>query len=314
MSELREALVEYLTTRRALGFELGQTGVTLHRFIDFAEQEGAQFITRDLALRWAQQPASAQPSWWARRLGMVRLFARYHSAADPRTEIPPQGLIPASYRRKAPYIYSDPQVEQLLQAAGQLPSANGLRAATYTTLLGLLAVSGMRMGEAIDLDREDVDLCADILLVQRTKFGKSRLVPIHDSTHRALADYQALRNGMYPQLKTPSFLVSEHGQRLAKTTVRGTFAELSRQIGLRGPCDRQGPRLHDFRHRFAVRTLLNWYRTGVDAERHLPKLATYLGHTHVSHTYWYLSAMPELLQWASSRREQARLGAPNHDL
>ncbi|MCP4201520.1 MAG: tyrosine-type recombinase/integrase, partial [bacterium] len=251
-----------------------------------------------------------QSAWWARRLGMVRLFARYRSAVDPRTEIPPQGLIPASYRRKAPYIYNDRQVEQLLQAAGQLPSATGLRAATYTTLVGLLAVTGMRMGEAIDLDREDVDLDADILLVQRTKFGKSRLVPIHASTHQALADYQALRDEIYPQLKTPSCLVSEHGRRLAKTTVRGTFAELSRQIGLRGPCDRRGPRLHDFRHRFAVRTLLNWYRTGVDVERNLPKLATYLGHTHVSHTYWYLSAVPELLQWASLRREQGHYGGP----
>lgn len=308
MNELREALEEYLATRRALGFELGQTGSNLHRFVDFAEQEGAEFITRNLALRWARQPAAAQPAWWARRLGMVRLFARYRSATDPRTEIPPQGLIPASYHRQAPYIYSDPQVEQLLQAAGQLPSVTGLRAATYTTLFGLLAVTGMRMGEAIDLNREDVDLCADILLVQRTKFGKSRLVPIHASTHRALADYQALREQIYPQLKTPSFLVCEQGRRLVKSTVRGTFVKLSRQIGLRGPGDRRGPRLHDFRHRFSVRTLLNWYRTGVDAERHLPQLATYLGHTHVSHTYWYLSAVPELLQWASLRREQGRDG------
>ncbi len=308
MSELREALEEYLATRRALGFELGQTSSTLHRFVDFAEQEGAEVITRDLAVCWAQQPAAAQPVWWARRLSMVRLFACYRRAVDPRTEIPPQGLIPASYRRKAPFLYSDPHVEQLLQAAGQLPSATGLRAATYTTLLGLLAVTGMRMGEAIDLDREDVDLCADILRVQRTKFGKSRLVPIHASTHRALTDYQALRDRIYPQLEIPSFLVSEQGRRLARSTVRGTFVKLSCQIGLRGPRDRKGPRLHDLRHRFAVRTLLNWYRTGVDVERRLPKLATYLGHTHVSHTYWYLSAVPELLQWASLRREQGHGG------
>ena len=308
MSELREALEEYLATRRALGFELVKTGRTLHRFVDFVEQEGAEHITRDLALRWALQPTTAQSAWWAQRLGMVRLFARFRSAVDPHTEIPPQGSIPASYRRKAPYIYSDQEIEELLQAARQLPSATGLRAATYTTLLGLLAVTGMRMSEVIDLDRNDVDLGEDILLVQRTKFGKSRLVPIHASTHQALADYQAWRDRIFPQLKTPSFLVSEHGTRLAKSTVRCTFAELSRQTGLRGPCDRQGPRLHDFRHRFAVLTLLSWYRTSVDAERNLPMLATYLGHTHVSHTYWYLSAVPELLQWASLRCEPDRHG------
>ncbi len=308
MSELREALEQYLATRRALGFELGQTGATLHRFVDFAEQESAEYITRHLALRWAQQPTTAQPAWWARRLGMVRLFAQYRSAVDPRTEVPPQGLIPASYPRKAPYIYSDSQVEKLLKAASQLSSPTGLRAATYTTFFGLLAVTGMRMSEAIDLDREDVDLCTGVLHVKRTKFGKSRLVPIHASTHRALADYQAQRDSIHPQLKTPSFLVSESGQRLVKSTVRYTFGVLSHHIGLRKASDRRGPRLHDFRHRFAVRTLLDWYRTGVDAERHLPKLATYLGHTHVSHTYWYLSAVPELLQWASVRRERTRHG------
>jgi integrase len=304
MNELRQALEEYLTTRRALGFELHQVGVALHRFVEFAEQEGAGVITCELAVRWARQPVATQAAWWARRLGIVRQFAQYRSAADPRTEIPPQGLIPNGYRRKPPYIYSDQEIQQLLQAARQLPSATGLHAATYTTLLGLLAVTGMRMGEAIHLDREDVDLSAGVLTLRRTKFGKSRLVPLHASAQKALTNYQALRDAIYPRAKSPSFLVSEHGNRLAETTVRCTFAELSRQTGLRGPGDRRGPRLHDLRHRFAVRTLLNWYRGGVDVERQLPKLATYLGHTHVSHTYWYLSAVPELLHWASLRREQ----------
>ncbi len=304
MSELRPVLKDYLATRRALGFELRQADAVLHRFVMFAEQEGAEFITRDLALRWARQPATAKPAWWARRLGIVRRFAEYRSATDPRTEIPPQGLIPHSYRRKSPYIYSDQDIEQLLQAARQLPSATGLRAATYSTLLGLLTVTGMRMSEAIHLDREDVEMVSGILILRRTKFGKSRLVPLHGSTQKALRDYQALREGLFPRPKTTSFLVSEHGHRLAKTTVRDTFVALSRQTGLRGPEDRQGPRLHDLRHRFAVRTLLNWYRSGVDVEPRLPKLATYLGHTHISYTYWYLTAVPELLQWASLRREQ----------
>jgi integrase/recombinase XerD len=310
MSDLQHALDEYLVMRRALGHELRKDGVQLSRFIQFAEQEGASFITTELALRWAQQPADAQPAWWAQRLGMVRRFAEYRSAADTRTQIPPRGLIPHHYRRQPPYIYSDQEIERLRQAARKLPSPTGLSAATYDTLLGLLTVTGMRVSEAIQLDRQDVDLSAAVLTVRRTKFGKSRLVPFHVSTQKALATYQALRDQIHARPKTPSFFLSEQGRRLYITTVDLTFAGLSRETGLRGPCDRRGPRLHDLRHRFAVHTLLNWYRSGVDVERHLHKLATYLGHSHVSHTYWYLTAVPELLQWASLRREQHGEGGP----
>lgn len=309
MKSLRQALEEYLATRRALGFKLRLAGAALHQFVSFAEQEDADFITVELAVRWARQPAQAQPAQWANRLGMVRRFAQYRSATDPRTEIPAQQLLPHRYRRKTPYIYRDEEIDQLLQAARQLPSATGLRAATYETFLGLLAVTGMRISEAIQLDQTDVDLSHDVLLIRRTKFDKSRYVPIHPSTQDALDRYRRRRDQIYPRPQTPSFFLSEQGNRLGEFSVRATFVKLSHQIGLRNPGDSHGPRLHDLRHRFAVRTLLLWYRSDIDAERHLPQLATYLGHAHVNDTYWYLTAVPELLRCASLRLEEMPEGS-----
>ena len=308
MSELQQALQEYLAVRRACGFELRADGILLPDFVRFAQKQGACFITIDLAVRWAKQPAHAQPAQWANRLGMVRRFATYRSVADPRTQIPPEGLLPYSYRRKAPYVYSDQDIDGLLQEAQRLPSKTGLRAATYTTYLGLLTVTGLRMSEAIQLDCEDVDLHQGLLRIRRTKFGKSRLVPLHASTQQVLHTYQEKRRQIYPHPKTPSFFLSEQGRRLCASTVRPTFADLSRRAGLRGPEDRHGPRLHDLRHRFAIQTILRWYRAGADVQKELPKLATYLGHTHVYHTYWYITAVPELLQYASLRRAPLELG------
>lgn len=303
MSRLQEALNEYLEMRRALGYRLRLAGSLLRQFVRFAEAEGAAFITVDLALRWARLPSQAHPAHWANRLGMVRRFAQYCSATESRTEIPAPQLLTGSYPRRQPYLYNDEEVDQLLQAARRLPSPTGLRAATYETYLGLLAVTGMRMSEAIQLDREDVDLSLGVVHVRQAKLGKSRVLPIHPSTREALGRYQALRDRLCPELQTSSFLLAETGARLGEFSVRATFIKLSHQVGLRGPGDRQGPRLHDFRHRFAVRTLLSWYRSGVDAERCLPRLATYLGHVHVQDTYWYLTAVPELLHWASLRLE-----------
>jgi integrase len=222
---------------------------------------------------------------------------------DTRTEIPPQGLLPYRYRRKSPYIYRDEQIKQLIEAAQQLPSLIGLRPYTYSTLFGLIAVTGMRIRESIRLKCEDVDFKNGILTINDTKFGKSRLVPIHASTQRALEQYECQRNQIYPNPIDPNFFISDQGTRLTYWIVRHTFVKLSRQIGLRAVFDSFGPRLHDFRHTFAARTILNWYRSGVDVERQIPKLATYLGHTHVSDTYWYLSAVPELMQLAAKRLE-----------
>jgi len=301
MSVLQNALDEYLNIRRSLGFKLRDEGITLPQFLRFLEKKGASFITTDLALQWATLPENVMPSHWARRLRMVRKFAEYHSAKDPRTEIPPQGLLPFRYRRRAPYIYDDTEISRLLEASNNLPSVIGLRASTYSTLFGMLAVTGMRISEPVDLNREDVDLLKGIVSVRRTKFGKSRLIPIHASTVKKLSEYGRLRDRLFISPRCPSFFVSEKGTRLSKCIVRWTFVKLSREIGLRGPDDSHGPRLHDLRHTFAVKTLLNWYQAGVDVERHIHNLAAFLGHTHVNDTYWYISAVPELLRLANKR-------------
>jgi integrase len=241
---------------------------------------------------------------------MVRRFAQYQNAADPRTEVPPPGLLPHRYQRKAPHIYSDEEIRQLMEAAKELPSENRLRPHTYSTLFGLLAVTGMRMNECISLQCKDVDLTQGILTIVQTKFGKSRLLPLHPSTQRALQQYEYRRKQVCPNPRYPNFFLSDSGSRLTGFTVRYTFVKISRQIGLRGPLDNHGPRVHDYRHAFAVRTLLNWYRNGADAEREMPKLATYLGHTHVNDTYWYLSAIPELMHMAMKRMENLEGGLP----
>ena len=306
MSDLRDALEEYLSLRRALGYQLRDTAIVLRQFVAFLDEQGTPFITTKLALRWAKLPTNAQPAWIARRLGMVSIFAKHRSATDNRTEIPPRGLLMAKAPRKRPYIYSDEEIKSLIKAADGLPSATGLRSLTYTTLFGLLAVTGMRISEAIALDREDVDMINGVITIRRTKFGKTRLVPIHSSTRDVLKHYAQARDRILPKSRPSAFLVSERGTRMTGCTVRWTFVRLSRRIGLRSPSKSHGhgPRLHDFRHRFAVTTLLTWYRAGVDVERNIPKLATYLGHAHVNDTYWYLSATPELLELAAKRLSQ----------
>jgi integrase/recombinase XerD len=308
MSELHAALEEYLSVRRALGVKLRLPGRLLKRFVDFAEREGADVITTDMALRWATQPAHAQPAQWANRLGMVRRFAQYRSAADPRTEVPPPDLLPLRTQRPVPYLYSDEGVSRLLEAARQLPAVTGLRPHTYATLFGLYAVTGIRTNEPLQLDREDVDLTQGVLTVRDTKFGKSRYMPIHPSTQQVLQAYAERRDALCPHPLAPSFFLAERGTRLTEWSVRWTFVKLFRQIGLRGPQDSRSPRLLDFRHRFAVKTLIQWYRSGHDVGQHLPELATYLGHTHVADTYWYLTAVPELLHLAAQRVEQAKGG------
>jgi integrase len=240
---------------------------------------------------------------------MVRIFAQFRSAVDRRTEIPPQGLLPYRYRRKTPYIYDDDEISQLLKAASHLQSTIALRASTYTTLFGLIASTGMRISEPISLDCNDVDLTQAILTVRWSRFGKTRLIPIHSSTVDKLEEYSRLRSRIFINPKSPSFFISERGTRLTHWSVRYTFVKLSREIGLRAPHDSHGPRLHDMRHTFAVKTLLRWYQTGVDVERHMPELATYLGHVHVNDTYWYISAVPELLSLATKRFDDIEGGS-----
>src|SRR3954468_318337 len=313
MSTLRQAAEQYLQLRRDLGYKLRETGRRLEDFVAFAEREGASHVTTDLALRWAQQPAGVQPAAWASRLRIVRRFALWLSAADRRTEVPPAGLLPGRYVRKRPYIYSDAEIRDLVRAAGQLASAAGLKGHTYATIFGLLAVTGMRISEVVALDREDVDLGEGILRIRRTKFGKSRLVAVHDSTRQVLAEYARERDRIVRRPAAPAFFLSEGGDPLTACGGRFNFAMVSREVGLRAPTagrHGRGPRLHDMRHRFAVCTLLRWYRAGLDVEREIPKLATYLGHVHVNETYWYLEAVPELLELAARRLERPQEVTP----
>jgi integrase/recombinase XerD len=300
---LEQALKDYLRLRRSLGFQLRGAEGLLRNFVVFLQAKGASHITRELAVRWATQPDKAQPATWAWHLGIVRRFAIWHSAIDPRTEIPPVGLLPHRYQRKPPHIYSDEQIEKILRHTQQLPSPTGLRARTYTTLFGLLVATGMRVSEALGLDQPDVDLKLGILHIRRTKFGKSRYVPVHPSTVRALKNYAEARERLVPTPGIPALFISEQGRRITGWMAGYTFAKISQRIGLRAGAKGKGhgPRLQDMRHRFAARTLIHWYRAGLDVERELPKLSTYLGHVHVNDTYWYLEAVPELLQLATDR-------------
>jgi integrase len=277
MNALNTRLQEYLQLRRRLGFKLRDAGGVLLKFVRFAKQQRASFVTTKLALRWATQPVDCHPALWTTRLGRVRPFAQYLSAVDSRTEIPPRGLLPHRYHRKPPYLYADEEVRELITAARQLRSPKHLHGATYATLFGLLAVTGMRVGEALGLDRADVDLAQAVLTVRRTKGNKSRLVPIHPSTRQALRRYERLRDRLCPRPHSSRFFLSERGTALTYWIVRYWFIQVSRQIGLRQPTDRHGPCLHDLRHRFSIRALLHWYRTDQDIEAHLPELATYLG-------------------------------------
>ena len=304
MNILFEAVDEYLRLRRGLGFKLLGEGSLLPDFVSFLEHQGATHITTKLALRWATQPVGASQVHWASRLRMVRLFAKHWSATDPRTEVPRQGLLPYQYHRKIPYIYTPDEIQGLIKAAWKLGTFRGLRPWTYATVLGLTAVTGMRAGEVIHLDRDDVDLDSGVLRLRLTKFGKSRLIPVHPSTQSALRRYVLQRDQIFPKPSTSSFFLSDQGRRLKWSILRWTFVQLSIQCGLRTSSAGYGPRLHDLRHTFAVRTVIDWYQSGADVEQRLPTLATYLGHVHVTDTFWYLSAVPELLALAAARLDE----------
>ena len=304
MKPLTKAIQDYLALRRSLGFKLRDAGMVLANFASFMEQHNAQCITTRVALEWAQQPSNVQLAHWAQRLSYVRCFARHHVASDPNTEVPPPGLLPFRPARAHPYLYSLDEIQRLLEHALQLSPSTELRGWTYHALLGLLSVTGLRVGEALRLRLDDVDLDTGVLTVRGTKFGKSRLVPIHTSTRDILASYRTRRASHLGDCDAAHFFVTRTGHQLDGGDVRRTFYHLSRQIGLRGAQDSHGPRLHDFRHRFAVETLLSWYRSDQDVERRLPVLSTYLGHVHVSDTYWYLSAHPQLMTLAMTRMEK----------
>ncbi|MGH8428634.1 MAG: tyrosine-type recombinase/integrase [Gammaproteobacteria bacterium] len=312
MNTLREALREYISLRRSLGFKFHEAEPLLGRFVAFMEQHHAPHITTRLALEWVQQATTVQPPERARRLCFIRGFARYRSATEPLTEVPPWQLCPYRSHRAHPYLYSAQEVRDLLAAALRLPTAwpsTPLRPRVFYCLLGLLSVTGMRISEALDLKLADVDLEANMLTIRAAKFGRSRLVPLHATTGAVLVDYLQRRQRFLGSRGSDFVFVSNRGTRLDGGRVRRAFYALSRQTGLRKPGSHTGPRLHDFRHRFAVQVLTHWYESGEDPARRLPELSTYLGHVYVAGTYWYLSNSPELMTRAMQRLER-RWGGP----
>lgn len=301
MSTLRDSLADYLAVRRALGFKLGRQGKLLAQFVEHLDGLGQERVTVEHALTWATLPAGASRSWCSDRLSVVRGFAGYLHMIDPAHQVPPIALLPSRPCRAVPYLYSDEDLAALIAAAGTLRSAH--RRATYRTLIGLLAATGMRVGEAIALDRGDLDSDHGVLVVRRGKFDKSRELALHRSTAEALRRY--LRRGDRPRAAaSPALLVSTTGNRLAYCNVQRAFRRLVQAAGLEPRSVTCRPRLHDLRHTFAVRTVLDGYRDGADVEARLALLSTYLGHVDPKQTYWYLSAAPELLELAAGRLER----------
>ena len=299
MTALEPAVADYLQLRRQLGFGLERPARFLASFSAYARARGATHITTGLAVSWAAQPPGADPSWHAARLSAVRLFARYMQARDPRTEVPPPRLLPGRSRRAEPYLYSPEEITAVMAAAAAIRAP--LRAATYQALTGLLAVTGMRVGEAISLDRPDIDLAEGIVTVRHGKFGKPRQLPLHPSVTQALDGYARLRDQVIARPATAAFFVSLAGTRLIYKNVHHTWLRLARSAGLAPRSARCRPRIHDLRHSFAVTTVISWYRDGGDLAARLPLLSAYLGHTDPDDTYWYLQAAPELLALAAAR-------------
>ncbi|MGH9032075.1 MAG: tyrosine-type recombinase/integrase [Acidimicrobiia bacterium] len=302
MSALRQHLEDYLAMRRALGFRLERAGALLAQFVTFAEEEGADVLTVQLALAWACLPQGASPIWVARRLEVVRRFARHLAVLDPTNEVIPTDLFAVRVTRRTPYLYSPEEIAALMSAARQLK--NPLKAATFETLVGLLACTGLRAGEAMRLDRGDFDAERALLTVRNSKFNKSRQVVLDGTTVQALRHYGRWRDELCPSPRTPALFLSSTGARLGHPVLQPTFVALLRESGVGTSAPRR-PRVHDLRHSFTVATLLRWYRDGGDVAARMPALSTYLGHVDPGSTYWYLHAAPELLGLAADRLEAA---------
>jgi integrase len=304
MSPLHPALSDYLTIRRTLGYKLARAEKLLVQYLDYLEEHDQQLVTIENAVAWATLPANGNPNWWAYRLTCVRGFARYLHALDPDHQVPPADVMPHKPRRATPYLYSDEEILALIAAASSLRFE--LRRATYRTLIGLLSVTGMRVGEAIRLDNNDVDIKNGILTVRETKFGKTRELPLHASTVDALQEYLRLRDGTCPEPRVDAVFITPVGTRLLYCGVNWTFLQLVQRAGLKPRSARCRPTLHSLRHSFAVHTLLDWYRDELEVQPRLPLLSTYLGHVHPRDSYWYLEAAPELLGIAAGWLERSQ--------
>lgn len=308
MNSILKAVKKYLSLRHQLGFKLKNTNGVLINFCTFLKAKKTSYITADLALDFAMQNPNASSTQWAARLGIIRRFALYLSVTDPRTEIPPLDALPHSYQRRKPYIYSEEEIVRLLQFSMLIPYKHKLKPHTYFTLLGLLAVTGMRVAEATGLSNACVDLNKGTVEIRESKYRKSRYLQLHPSTVGILRDYARHRDRCFPPLKSSFFFLNDQGSKLCDDTVRNNFIRISKQTGLRKREDTDGPRLIDFRHSFAITTLTRWYHKGLNVDLHIPLLSTYLGHAQPSQTYWYLTPTQELLKSVALRLEKYKEG------
>lgn len=300
-------LKDYLALRRSLGFKLQKHEETLREFLRFFAAQKASYLTTKLALEWARKPQNTDPAWWTDRLSMLRGFAAYWKTIDPRTELPSLHILVPQYKRPRPCIYTHQQIVQILAATRRLSSRDSF---TFWTLFGLLAVTGMRVGEALALNDADVDLKCGTITIRDAKLNKSRLLALHPTTRRVLKRYVRKRNQHFPRRKIGSFFAVLDGRRPSHGVVWKTFKRVLIQLGLRKPSQQKGPRLHDFRHTFTVRALIGFYQGGQGVEEKIHALSTYLGHKGIRCTYWYLTAVPELMSLVLSRLEKKIGGAP----
>lgn len=301
---LHEALNDYLSLRRSLGFKLHSDGAALATFVAFLEKSKDEYITTEKAICWAKLTSSKRPSQLGRRLCFVRGFAAYLSAFDDRTEIPPADLFPSKHHRPTPYLFTDIEIRRLVKAAGQLPGADTFLKLSLSCLFGLLSVTGLRISEALNLHVENMDLESGILTISGAKFGKTRLIPLHSSMVIVLIRYRDARQQFLQMQSTDYWFVNQHRKRLTYYCVRYHFRKLIKSLDIDTKSGHPTPRLHDLRHHFAVSTLTRWYKNGVDVDARLPVLSAYLGHVETRDTYWYISACPILMNAAKNRLEK----------
>lgn len=306
MKTLTHQLERYLAHRRNFGYHLDFTERVLRKFTEYAEANNHYRVSTELLLDWQANYGSASANTWSRRLGMVRGFATWLQQIDGLSEIPPEGLFPARTHRSKPYIYSEDEITRIITEAGQLPSSYGLRGLLWQTVFGLIAVTGLRINEALRLDNTDVDLDTGAITVRHTKNGQDRSLPIQPCVADRLSDYAATRHRFTGSL-SPAFFVKEDGNRPGDCSARYNFAHICQRIGLRSPQGHykhgSGPRIHDLRHTFAVNTILDWFREGLNVDDQMFTLSSYLGHSSPEVTYWYIEAVPELMELAAGRSE-----------
>jgi site-specific recombinase XerD len=297
----RIILKDYLAMRRKLGFKLKKHEETLRGFLNFFENRKDTYLTTELALKWARKPKNTDPAWWTERLSMLRGFAAYWKTIDPRTEVPSLHILLPQYKRPTPHIYTDQQITQILVATRKLPSKDSY---TYWTLFGLLLATGMRIGEALTLDNKDVDLKQGVITIRDTKLNKSRILPLHKTTSQVLKRYVQQRNKRFPTRRNKSFFAIVDGRRPSHAVVWKMFKQVLLSTGILEPSQKRVPRLHELRHTFAVRALTEFYKNGQDIDSKIHALSTYLGHKDIGCTYWYLTAVPELMGQVLCRLEK----------